>query len=290
MAKSNQSLLFIIILLITMFSACVSAPTEVPPTSAITSAITPVKTLPSYWSPSPSDSFQLQLSDYPPDLSAEADVFELDLFETSQDAIDSLHEAGKKVICYINVGAWEEYRPDADAFPNAVIGKKYIGWDGERWLDISNYENFSNLINARFDLAISKSCDGIDPDNINGFQQDTGFSITPQDQLAYNIWLSEQAHLRGLSIGMKNNNQQVAYLVDYFDFALLEDCTVYGECADFLPFIEQGKAVFQVEYTDNFSSIDEFCEIPVRNHFFGLLKHRNLDAWVDLCPSTLIEN
>ena len=290
MAKFNQSVLCVIIFLITMLSACVSVPTEVPSTPAITTALTPANNLPAYWSPSLSDSFQLQLSDYPPDLSAEADVFELDLFETPQDAIDSLHEAGKRVICYINVGAWEEYRPDADAFPDAVIGKKYIGWDGERWLDISNYENFSNLINARFDLAISKGCDGIDPDNINGFQQDTGFSITPQDQLAYNIWLSEQAHLRGLSIGMKNNNQQVAYLVDYFDFALLEDCAVYGECADFLPFIEQEKAVFQVEYTDNFSSLDAFCEIPNKNHFFGLLKHRNLDAWVDLCPSTLLEN
>ena len=290
MAKSNQFPLCVTIILITILSACTSPSTEIPSTSAIVPVITPVNTLPAYWSPSPSDSFQLQLSDYPPDLSVEADVFDLDLFETPQETIDSLHKAGKRVICYINVGAWEEYRPDADAFPDAVIGKNYIGWDGERWLDVSNYGNFSSLISARIDLAVSKGCDGIDPDNINGFQQDTGFSITPQDQLAYNIWLSEQAHQRGLSIGMKNNNQQVAHLVNYFDFALLEDCAVYGECTDFQPFIEQGKAVFQVEYTDNFSSLDEFCETPGRNHFFGLLKHRDLDAWVDLCPSTLIEN
>ena len=290
MAKSNQFLLCEITFFITMLSACVSASTEVPSTPAIAPVITPTNTLPAYWSPSPSDSFQLQLSDYPPDLSSEAEVYELDLYDTPQNVIDSLHETGRRVICYINVGAWEEYRPDAGAFPDAVIGKKYIGWEGERWLDIGNYESFSGLISARFALAASKGCDGIDPDNINGFQQDTGFPITPQDQLTYNIWLSEQAHLRGLSIGMKNNNQQVADLVDHFDFALIEDCAVYGECTDFLPFIEQGKAVFQVEYTDNFSSLDEFCETPGRNHFFGLLKHRNLDAWVDLCPSTLIEN
>jgi hypothetical protein len=286
MTKPNQSLFRGTILLITILSACVSSPIEVPLTSAIPPTITPLNTLPAYWSPSPSDSFQLQLSDYPPDLSAEADVFELDLFETPQEIIDSLHEAGKRVICYINVGAWEEYRPDAGAFPDTVIGKKYIGWDGERWLDISNYKSFSDLISTRLALAASKGCDGVDPDNINGFQQDTGFSISAQDQLTYNIWLCEQAHLHGLSIGMKNNNQQVADLVDYFDFALIEDCTVYGECTDFLPFIEQGKAVFQVEYTDRFSSTANFCSTAIVNNYSGIFKNRELDAWTEPCPST----
>jgi hypothetical protein len=264
MTKPNQSLLRGTILLITILSACVSSPIEVPATSAIPPAITPLNTLPAYWSPSPSDSFQLQLSDYPPDLSAEADVFELDLFETPQEIIDSLHEAGKRVICYINVGAWEEYRPDADAFPDAVIGKEYIGWDGERWLDISNYKSFGDLISTRLTLAASKGCDGIDPDNINGFQQDTGFSISAQDQLTY---------------------QQVSDLLDYFDFALIEDCTVYGECTDFLPFIEQGKAVFQVEYTDKFSSTADFCSTAIANNYSGIFKNRELDAWTEPCPS-----
>jgi hypothetical protein len=290
MAKSNQSLLHVIVFLFTMISACVSTSIEVPPTSAITPAITSADTLPAYWVPSLSDSLQWQLSDYPVDISINADIFELDLFETPQETIDSLHESGKKVICYINVGAWEEYRPDAGDFPNAFIGKKYVGWDGERWLDISNYESFSSLISARFDHAVSKGCDGIDPDNINGFQHDTGFSISAQDQLVYNIWLSEQAHLRGLSIGLKNDSDQVSNLVDHFDFAILEDCAVYGWCADFQPFIEQGKAVFQVEYTDNSSTLDVFCEISRRNHFFGLLKNRSLDTWFDICPSAYTKN
>jgi hypothetical protein len=268
-AKSNQPLLHVIILLITILSACISTPAELPPTTANLPTITPANTLPAYWYPSPSDRFQLQLSDYPPDLSIEADVFELDLFETPQDV---------RVICYINVGAWEEYRPDAADFPNAVIDKKYIGWDGERWLDISSYAKFSGLIIARFDMATNKGCDGIDPDNINGFQQDTGFFITAQDQLAYNIWLSEQAHLRSLSIGLKNNSDQISELLDYFDFALIEDCTVYGECADFLPFIEQGKAVFQIEYTDKFYNTFDFCSTADANGYYGIFKNRKLDA------------
>ncbi len=290
MTKSGQSLVCENLLLITLFSACVSSPTEVPPTAVIPPSITHANSSPAYWVPSPSDSFQLQLSDYPPDLTMQVDVFELDLFETSQDAIDSLHDARKRVICYINVGAWEEYRPDALDFPASVIGKEYIGWAGERWLDISNYKSFSSLIAARFDLAASKGCDGIDPDNINGFQQDTGFSITAQDQLTYNTWLSEQAHLRGLSIGLKNNSFQIPNLVDHFDFALLEDCAVYGECANFHPFIKQGKAVFQIEYTDEFNNINAFCLAAAANGYSAIFKNRELDAWVNLCPSTQTEN
>jgi len=275
--------LYLLTLFINLLSACVSTQKEVSPIPTIPSTIFPANALLAYWSPSPSDSFQVQLSDYPPDLSAEADVFELDLFDTPKETIDSLHKAGKKVICYINVGAWEEYRSDANDFPAKVIGNKYIGWEGERWLDISNYKSFSNLIRTRFDMAFYKECDGVDTDNIHGFQENTGFSITAQDQLAFNIWLSEQAHVRGLSIGLKNNSDQVPDLVDYFDFAVLEDCTIFDECAYFQPFIQHGKAVFQIEYTDNFSSLNDFCEISNKNNYFGLLKHRDLDAWIQMC-------
>lgn len=168
------------LLSISILSACIPTPAETLPTNAIIDT-TPKSNSPYYWSPSPSDAFQIQLSDYPPDLSVDASVFELDLFETSQEIIDSLHQSGKKVICYLNTGAWEEYRPDASDFPSTVLGKDYIGWEGERWLDVSNYEAFRSIIGARFDLALSKGCDGVDADNTNGFQQNTGFIITSQD-------------------------------------------------------------------------------------------------------------
>ena len=283
MSKIKNIRLWGFLLSILVLSACVPIPVEIFPTKTIVSAATPESTSPSYWSPSPSDTFQIQLSDYPPDLSIDAEVFELDLFETSQEIIESLHKAGKKVVCYLNAGAWEQYRPDAGDFPDAVLGKDYIGWEGERWLDISNYEAFRSSISARFDLALSKDCDGVDADNINGFQHDTGFEITAQDQLTYNIWLSEQAHQRALAIGMKNNNEQVADLVDYFDFAILEGCTTYDECENFHPFSKQAKAVFQIEYTDSLSSLEDFCSNSMANGYIGILKNRNLDARVQSC-------
>ncbi len=238
-----------------------------------------------YWAPQPGDRLQIQYDDYPPDTTIDAQVFALDLFETPQSSIDELHAAGKKVICYVSTGSWEEYRLDANDFPAEAIGRDYQGWPGEKWLDIRHYENFASIMQARFDLAKSKGCDGIDADNMQNYQEErTGFEFSEQDQLAYNKWLSRQAHQRGLSIGLKNDPEQAQELVSYFDWSLIEDCAVYDWCELLQPFVQAGKAVFQVEYTDEFDSGVQFCSSSGQNGYSAFLKHRSLDAWVEYCP------
>lgn len=237
-----------------------------------------------YWTPEPGDLLQIQYAGESLDLSVEAYVYSIDLFETSQETIDKLHKQGKKVICYINSGAWEEYRPDADEFPEHIIGKDYEGWPGEKWLDISNYAFFQDIMLARFDLAADKGCDGINADNMQNFEEETGFTISTEDQLAYNLWLSEQAHQRGLSIGLKNDPLQAEKLAAYFDWSLIEDCHFYDWCELLLPFANDDKPVFQVEYTDHYESIDDFCSQSYQPGFSAFLKNRELDAWVEYCP------
>lgn len=236
-----------------------------------------------YWKPNIGDSFQWQLSDLPIDTSIDADIYDLDLFETPKEVIEQLHKGNKKVICYINVGGWEEYREDAESFPIETIGNDYDGWEGEKWLDISNYTKFQDVLISRFDLAVEKGCDGIEPDNIEGYNEDTGFDITYEDQLIFNTWIADEVHKRNMSIGLKNDPEQVLELVDLYDWALLEDCYVWDFCNDYTVFIEQGKPVFQVEYTDNDISLDSFCPNAKDNSYFGLLKNRELDAWWDSC-------
>jgi hypothetical protein len=237
-----------------------------------------------YWVPSIGDRLQIQYADYPPDLSMEADIYALDLFEAPQSSIAELHAKGKKVICYVNTGAWEEYRPDADDFPSESIGRDYEGWPGEKWLDIGRYETFAGIMQARFDLAVEKGCDGIDADNMQNYEEHTGFDIRPADQMEYNLWLSEQSHQRGLSIGLKNDAEQAADLAACFDWSLIEDCSVYGWCQMLSPFIEAHKPVFQIEYTDMDLSLQSFCPTANELGFSGLLKRRGLDAWVEFCP------
>ena len=217
------------------------------------------------------------------DLSINADIYSVDLFETPPETIAALHEKGSKVLCYLNAGAWEEYRPDAGDFPPEAVGVDYTGWPGEKWLDVGRFELFSAVMENRLDLAVRKGCDGVDPDNIQGYQADTGFSITADDQLEYNLWLSSQAHSRGLAVALKNDEDQVPDLVDHFDLAIVEDCLVYHFCDAFLPFIKQGKPVFQIEYTDQLSSSRQLCPAAEKYGYFGILKRRELDSWAQAC-------
>lgn len=208
-----------------------------------------------WYQPAPGVSWQWQLEG-DINTSHDANIYDIDLVETPSSVITKLHREGRKVICYFSAGSWEEYREDANDFPAAIVGSTMEGWPDEKWLDVSRYEEFANVIEARLDLAVSKKCDGVEPDNVDGYANDTGFELTAKDQLAYNKWLAREAHARQLAIALKNDLEQIEELVDDFDFAINEQCFEYEECAALLPFIERDKAVLGVEYELN---TEEFC-------------------------------
>ncbi|TAL19906.1 hypothetical protein EPN90_02140 [Patescibacteria group bacterium] len=236
----------------------------------------------SRWSPKLNSTFQLQFAgDF--DASIDADVYDLDLFGTSPETISALHAKGKHVVCYTSVGTWENWRPDKDAFPPVVIGKDVAGWPGEKWLDIRRLDLLGPILKNRFDSAKAKGCDALDPDNVDGFNADSGFPLTSGDQIVFNKWIAEQAHGQGMSIGLKNNSEQVGALLPEFDWTLLESCHVQGWCEQVTPFISAGKAVFQIEYTDSSATLEGICPAAKKRGFSAFLKHRNLDAWVQRC-------
>ncbi len=174
-------------------------------------------------------------------------MYDIDLFDAPQNVIDTLHAQGKVVICYMEVGGWENWRPDASQFPTSVIGRSN-GWAGEKWIDIRQINELAPIMRARLDLAVSKRCDGIEPDLDDGYTNNTGFPLTYQDQITYNRWIAAEAHARNLSIGLKNDVEQAADLVHDFDWTLNEECHQYNECNLLSPFIKAGKAVFNAEY------------------------------------------
>jgi hypothetical protein len=133
---------------------------------------------------------------------------------------------------------------------------------------------------ARLDEAANKGCDGVEPDNVDGYTNKSGFPLSYQDQLNYNIWLANAAHERGLSIGLKNDLDQVVDLIEHFDWALNEQCFQYDECELLLPFVEAGKAVFGVEYRGNTNS---FCPQANAMDFDWLKKKLKLNAWRVAC-------
>lgn len=220
------------------------------------------------WHPEPGTTWQWQLSGQI-NTTWDVEMYDIDLFDTPQATIDQLHNDGRIVICYFSAGSYEDWRDDAADFPEALIGRKLDEWEGEQWLDIRELDALAPIMTARLDLAVEKNCDGVEPDNIDGYTNETGFDLHYDHQLAYNRWLAEQAHQRGLSIGLKNDLGQIEDLVDDFDWALNEQCFQYDECELLLPFIEDGKAVFSVEYE---LLPDEFCEDARAYNFSWLHK------------------
>ncbi len=210
-------------------------------------------------------------------------MYDIDLFESDSSVVASLKKEGRFVVCYINVGSWEDWRPDAAQFPATILGNDYEGWLGEKWLDIREIDLLAPIMRARFDECAAKGFDGIEPDNIDAFTNDTGFPLTYADQLAYNIWLASEAHARGLSIGLKNNSDQVADLLPYFDWAMTEDCFDEEWCEEMLPFIKAGKPVFAAEYTDTGITLGDFCPQARELNFSAIFKNRDLDAYMESC-------
>jgi hypothetical protein len=231
------------------------------------------------WRPAPRTSWQWQLTE-PVDLTVPATVFDIDGFDNSAAVVRRLHRLGRKVICYLDVGAFESYRPDAGAFSARLLGRRDEPWPGERWLDIRRIDLLRPIIERRLDMCRDKGFDGVELDEIDGYANNSGFALTRSDQLRYNRFLAREAHDRGLAAGMKNDVEQIPLLVHDFEFAVDEQCFEYHECRSLLPFIRGGKAVFQAEYRTPTSG---FCAQSIRLGLSSIRKHLRLDAWRRLC-------
>lgn len=182
------------------------------------------------------------------DTGVPACFFDVDGFETPRATVAALHRSGRVAICYLDVGSWERYRPDAKRFPRSVIGRRYEGFPDERWLDISRFHRFAPILEHRFRLCARKGFDAVEPDNLAGFENRTGFALTAADQLRFNRWVAMRVRALGMAVALKNDPGQVSALLPRFDFAIVEQCFQYEECGSYKPFVAAGKAVFEAEY------------------------------------------
>ena len=255
-------------LLVVMLASCGSEPGPAPAAAE------------TRWNPEPGLSWQWQLSGRV-DTSLDADVYDVDGVETPASTVDELHAGDAKVVCYVSAGSWEKWRPDAGDFSAAVKGRDLDGWPGEKWLDIRRIGALRPIMERRMDTCRRKGFDAIEPDNIDGYANKSGFPLTYRDQLAYNRMLASEAHERGLAIALKNDAAQVDDLVDDFDFAVVEECFAYQECGRYSPFVDAGKAVFLTEYdTRNMATK---CKTAHRQGFSLIFKRLDLGAWRRAC-------
>ncbi|KAF2664109.1 hypothetical protein BT63DRAFT_101021 [Microthyrium microscopicum] len=189
----------------------------------------------------------------------QADIWDLDLFDTTKQTIDVLHANGKRVICYLSVGGSESWRPDFLTIPKSDLGDVMPKWKGERYLNLRS-PTVWRLMQDRIKMAYDKGCDGIDPDNVDPFNDDFerggGFTppLTEADSVDYLRNLSAEAHYYGMAVGMKNAESILANVTDFIEFAVNEECATYSTdedgCMLYVPFLAKGKPVFHFEYVN----------------------------------------
>jgi len=127
------------------------------------------------------------------------------------------------------------------------MGNPLDGWAGERWLDTRS-ANVRAIMKARLQLAADRGCDGVEPDNMDGYANAPGFALTAATQLDYARFIAREARARGLAVGLKNAVDLLAQLEPDFDFAVNEQCHQYEECDGYTAFTAKGKPVFNAEY------------------------------------------
>jgi hypothetical protein len=175
-------------------------------------------------------------------------AYDIDGFETSASEVASLHAQAKHVICYIDVGTYEPGRADSSKFPTSVQGADVQGWPGEKWLDISNLATLEPIMAARFRMCREKGFDAVEPDNMDGFENNDGFNNTAAQQLTYDEWVAGEVHSLGMAVLQKNDGGQTNELESHYDGAIDEQCNQYAECSNFQAYLTAGKPVLNAEY------------------------------------------
>jgi hypothetical protein len=240
----------------------------------------PAMAAPARWQPPPRLTWYWQLQGHLSD-SHPVSAYDVDGFDTSAAEVARLHREGKRVICYIDAGTWEDWRPDARGFPRATLGRGN-GWPGEKWLDIRQ-PMVRRLIRARVaGQCARKRFDALEADNVDEYQARSGFPITAAEQLAYNEWLARTAHALRLAVFQKNDPGQARALEPLFDGELTEQCNQYRECSAYQAYLRAGKPVLDAEYllpTTRFCAADQRAGIMGAQYDLALDGRRFSPCW-----------
>ena len=228
------------------------------------------------------------------------DVYDFDLFD-NQAAIKAVKAANstKKVMCYFSAGTWESWRCDSSCFPKSDLGGIMCDWPGERWVKPGS-QTIRDIMLKRLDLAKSVGCDGVDPDNIDAFdnEDENTLGLTRDDAISYINFLADAAHARGMSCGLKNSADIAEDTISKVDYQVNEECVAQKNCGDFQVYIKNNKPVFNIEYPYSggeasskawtTSEMTSRCTTAASSAkgFSVLLKNLSLNDWSATCPIT----
>ena len=175
--------------------------------------------------------------------------------------------AGLYSICYVNGFQTQPGEVWPEALLLEVDGQPLAdpNWPDEYLIDVSSAATRAEVA-ARLAPVIERCAtsgfDAVEFDNLDSYSRSEGL-LTVDDAIAFATLLVTQAHALGLAAGQKNTAELGAVGRDVvgFDFAVVEECAQFDECAAYTDVY--GPAVIAIEYTDALSRpFDELCADP----------------------------
>lgn len=163
-------------------------------------------------------------------------------------------------ICYVNAF---QTQPDDKKWwtkehPTLLVHhkKKLVedpDWEGEFMLDTSTLTHrreLTKIVGAWVDDCAARGFDAVEFDNLDSWTRSKK-ELSKENNVAFATRLTNRAHDRGLAAAQKNTPELGTTGRDQvgFDFAVAEECQVYGECADYERVY--GNRWVEIEYTDN---------------------------------------
>jgi hypothetical protein len=215
------------------------------------------------------------------DRSNPARVFDVDGAETPAATVRALKRDGRYAVCYLSAGTYENFRADSKRFPAVTLGRPVEGYGNERWLDIRRLDLIAPVLRDRMRVCARKGFDAVEPDNVDGYDNRTGFPLRRRDALRFTRWLASTAHRLGLAVGLKNSSGLAGAMAGRFDFAVVEQCLQYDECDRYRPFVTRRKPVYEVEYEGTAQAI---CPQAQRFGMNTIIKSVDLNAPSRPCP------
>jgi len=182
----------------------------------------------------------------------EVEVYVVDLFKQGSGEIEAIKSDSNKVMCMFHSAQVNDDDPDQDKYSDANKGGYVDANETTSWLNIT-LVNVQNNILKRVDLAKEKGCDGVVPRDTDMYSlSDTGISIDAAKQESFNKKLANYAHDNNLSVGLEDSKNQISTLVEYYDFAVVNECYANEECDSYKQFIDSDKPVLDAEFNKTY--------------------------------------
>lgn len=247
-------------------------PVEIPPSTE-----TPKRSYPYYIAArhindsSKIDSTRREIEKY----DAEYFVGELDQLEENPLFMAWLKKNNVKVIAYIST-SYEDWRSDANEFPDSVKLGDLDDWEGEWWADIRS-PVLHEFLKKRVLRAKAIGCDAIEFDNVDHAinEEDIGVKITFEENLLAIKAMSDLVRAEGMEYFLKNCGtliQKKPQIVDLCDGCLVEEAVRYNEVYKYMPFVEAKKPIMFIGYKRS-KKIDGAQSVRKGGYFRKVWKH-----------------